>query len=96
MTANLIDGAFLESEDYEGALRRAISVGGDADTTACMAGALAGAYGGIPARVASWVLQTLPADLREVVLAFEGRFPDSMRLESSDSSEASSRTSLCT
>jgi ADP-ribosylglycohydrolase len=89
-------GAFLESEDYEGALRRAISVGGDADTTACMAGALAGAYGGIPARVASWVLQTLPADLREVVLAFEGRFPDSMRLESSDSSEASSRTSLCT
>jgi ADP-ribosylglycohydrolase len=76
-------GAFLESEDYEGALRRAISVGGDADTTACMAGALAGAYWGIPSRVASWVLQTLPADMREVVLAFEGRFPDSVRLVSS-------------
>jgi ADP-ribosylglycohydrolase len=75
-------GAFLESEDYEGALRRAVSVGGDADTTACMAGALAGVYRGIPASVASWVLEMLPADMREVVLAFEGRFPDSARLES--------------
>jgi ADP-ribosylglycohydrolase len=79
-------GAFLESEDFEGALRRAISVGGDADTTACMAGALAGGYWGIPPQVASWVLQKLPADMREVVLAFEGRFPDSTRLVSCDSS----------
>jgi ADP-ribosylglycohydrolase len=80
-------GAFLESEDHEGALRRAISLGGDADTTACMAGALAGAYWGIPSRIASWVLQRLPADMREVVLAFEGRFPNALRLVASDSSE---------
>jgi ADP-ribosylglycohydrolase len=80
-------GAFLESEDYEGALRRAISVGGDADTTACMAGALAGGYWGIPSQVASWVVQKLPADMQEVVSAFESRFPDSMRLVSSDNSE---------
>jgi ADP-ribosylglycohydrolase len=78
--------AFLESEDFEGALRRAVSVGGDADTTACMAGALAGAYWGIPSRVASWVLETLPADMREVVLAFERRFLDAGRLASSDNS----------
>jgi ADP-ribosylglycohydrolase len=76
-------GAFLESEDYEETLRRAISVGGDADTTACMAGALAGAYWGIPPQVASWVLQTLPADMRDVVLGFERRFPEAMRLVSS-------------
>ena len=80
-------GAFLESEDYEGALRRAISVGGDADTTACMAGALAGAYWGIPPRVASWVLQNLPPNMRDVVLAFEDRFPDSIRLLSFDKSK---------
>jgi ADP-ribosylglycohydrolase len=84
--------ASLESEDYEGALRRAISVGGDADTTACMAGALAGGYWGIPPRVASWVLQTLPADMRDVVLAFESRFPDAMRLEAPDNSEGRSRS----
>jgi ADP-ribosylglycohydrolase len=80
-------GAFLESEDYEGALRRAVSVGGDADTTACMAGALAGGYWGISPRVASWALKKLPADMREVVAAFEGRYPDSMRLVPSDSPE---------
>jgi ADP-ribosylglycohydrolase len=67
--------AFLEADDFEGTVRRAVSVGGDADTIACMAGALAGGYHGIPARVASWVLEMLPADMREVVLVFESRFP---------------------
>lgn len=36
--------AFLDSEDVEGAIRLAISLGGDADTLACMAGAVAQAY----------------------------------------------------
>jgi ADP-ribosylglycohydrolase len=82
--------AFLESEDYEETLRRVISVGGDADTTACMASALAGAYWGIPPQVASWVLQRLPADMRDVLLAFESRFPDAMRLKALDNSEGHS------
>ena len=88
--------AFLESEDYEGALRRAISVGGDADTTACMAGALAGGCWGIPSQVASWVWEKLPVEMREVVLAFESRYPDSMRLVSSDNGEGRGRTKPCT
>src|SRR5213078_4125163 len=62
--------AFLESESYEEALRRAIAAGGDADTTACMAGALAGAYGGVPRRMAEHVLNQLQPEWREVVLAF--------------------------
>ncbi len=36
--------AFLESEDYESAIRNAISLGGDADTQACIAGGIAEAY----------------------------------------------------
>jgi ADP-ribosylglycohydrolase len=41
--------AFLESEDYEDAVRQAISVGGDNDTIACMTGGIAQAfYGGVP------------------------------------------------
>lgn len=36
--------AFLESESFEHALQLAISVGGDADTLACITGAVAGAY----------------------------------------------------
>lgn len=72
--------AFFESEGLEETIRRAISVGGDADTTACMAGALAGAFWGTPPHVAEWTLQMLPADSQEVVLAFEKRYPEAIQV----------------
>ena len=41
--------SFLESTDYEDAVRNAISLGGDADTMACIAGGIAEAYyGSVP------------------------------------------------
>ena len=40
--------AFLEAEDFEDAVRNAISIGGDSDTIASMAGAVAAAFFGIP------------------------------------------------
>jgi len=44
---------FLESESFEDALRNAVSLGGDSDTQACMAGAVAEAwYGGVPEDIA--------------------------------------------
>lgn len=44
--------AFLESDGYEDAVRNAVSLGGDADTMACIAGAIAEAYyGGVPDRI---------------------------------------------
>ena len=33
--------AFLEGNDYESTVRKAISIGGDSDTIACMAGGIA-------------------------------------------------------
>ena len=53
------DHRFLESEEYEDAIRLAISLGGDADTLASITGGIAGAfYGGVPqpiaARLGSW------------------------------------------
>ena len=39
--------AFLEGDDYESTIRRAISIGGDSDTIACMAGGIAEAFYGI-------------------------------------------------
>lgn len=36
--------AFLESDSYESAIRKAISIGGDSDTIACMTGGIAEAY----------------------------------------------------
>jgi ADP-ribosylglycohydrolase len=67
--------AFLESTDYEDAVRNAISLGGDADTMACIAGAIAEAYyGGVPAELAEAVLPRLDDRLRGVVQAFGERY----------------------
>src|SRR5262249_8608726 len=67
--------AFLESSGYEDAVRNAISLGGDADTMACIAGAVAEAYyGGVPAAIAEAVLARLDDRLRGVVREFRTRY----------------------
>jgi ADP-ribosylglycohydrolase len=67
--------AFLESTGYEDAVRNAISLGGDADTMACIAGAIAEPYyGGVPAAIAEAVLARLDDRLREVVREFRKKF----------------------
>jgi ADP-ribosylglycohydrolase len=67
--------AFLESIDYEDAVRNAVSLGGDADTMACIAGAIAEAfYGGVPRPIAEQVLARLDDRLRGVVSKFQQRF----------------------
>jgi ADP-ribosylglycohydrolase len=67
--------AFLESTDFVDAIRNAISLGGDADTMACIAGAIAEAYyGGVPADVAAAVLARLDERLRAVVHKFAQQY----------------------
>lgn len=39
---------FLESNDFEDAIRKSISIGGDTDTIACIVGSLAESYYGVP------------------------------------------------
>ena len=63
--------AFLESDGYEDAIRKAISIGGDSDTIACMAGGIAEAfYGGVSQEIATFVRGRLDNPLREVVIEF--------------------------
>ncbi len=67
--------AFLESEDLEDAVRKAISLGGDGDTMACIAGAIAEAhYKTLPADIVSEVFERLPAELVEIVREFEAAY----------------------
>ena len=47
--------AFLDSKNYEDALRQCISLGGDADTMGAITGAIAGAYYGIENIPPEWV-----------------------------------------
>lgn len=64
--------AFMESADYEDAIRNAVSLGGDSDTMACIAGAIAQAYyGGIPQWIVDAVEERLTEDLLDVVHRFE-------------------------
>jgi ADP-ribosylglycohydrolase len=67
--------AFLESRSYEDTVRRAISLGGDADTLACIAGSIAEAhYGGVPRELETWALSLLDDSLRRVISAFRSRY----------------------
>ena len=54
---------FLESRDFEDAVRSAISLGGDGDTQAAMAGAIAEAYYGIPEEISNKVMNYLDGTL---------------------------------
>lgn len=58
--------AFLESTDYEDAIRNAISVGGDSDTLACITGSIAGAYYGVPFEIQDKALSYLDQRLRVI------------------------------
>ena len=67
--------AFLESESVEDAIRKAISLGGDADTMACIAGAIAEAfYRGVPEEMAVQVRSRLPQEFVEVIDALAKQF----------------------
>lgn len=67
--------AFLDSEDFETAIRLAVSLGGDSDTLASMAGAIAEAfYQGVPPGLAAATLRLLPFDFRRVLTHFRDRF----------------------
>jgi len=67
--------AFLESTDFESAIRLAISIGGDSDTIACIAGALAEAfYQDIPEHIFENTLRVLPSEFIEVIEEFSVRF----------------------
>lgn len=63
--------AFLESESYEDAVRKAISLGGDSDTLACISGGIAHAfYRTIPQFILAKVTGILDHRLNRVVSEF--------------------------
>jgi ADP-ribosylglycohydrolase len=67
--------AFLESTDFEHAVRLAISIGGDSDTIACIAGGIAEAYyQKIPDNIIEKVLRILPKKLVKIIEAFSIKY----------------------
>ena len=67
--------AFLESDDFEDAVRKAVSLGGDSDTLACMTGGIAQAcYEAIPDYIGKEVKNRLDPELLKVVEQFNTRY----------------------
>lgn len=68
--------AFLESNDFEDAIRKAVSMGGDSDTLACITGGIAEAfYGGVPEGIRSKVLERLPKDFINILKRVSEKTP---------------------
>lgn len=67
--------AFLCSNDYESAVRNAVSLGGDADTMACIAGGIAEAYyRSIPQAISSFCNIRLDMTIKKTAADFTGRY----------------------
>lgn len=66
--------AFLEAEDFEDAIRLAISLGGDSDTLAAIAGSMAEAYFGVPAALQRAAYAYLPDDFVQTIQIFMSHY----------------------
>ena len=67
--------AFLESSDFENAIRLAISIGGDSDTIACVTRGIASAfYKHIPTEIMNFVVDKLPSEYIEIMNKFDEHY----------------------
>lgn len=65
--------AFLDSSDFENAIRLAVSLGGDSDTLACITGGIAEAFYGIPEDIEKQVSDKLPGTFQKVIKEFKNK-----------------------
>ena len=77
--------AFFESESFEDAIRNAISIGGDSDTIAAIAGGIAEAYYGIPNDIRNQAITYLDKTLLNVLIDFENTYPSDQKKASTSS-----------
>lgn len=61
---------FLEGKDFVDAVRLAVSLGGDADTMACIAASIAACIYPIPEEIGMKCMEVLPAKLQNEIKAF--------------------------
>jgi len=69
--------AFIESENFEDAIRIAVSIGGDSDTIACMTGAISQAYyKSIPKEMLVNANKILPKKFKTIIEEFNNKYND--------------------
>ncbi len=65
---------FLDAKDFEDTVRNAVSLGGDADTQAAIAGSIAAAYWDVPKNIAYKAIHRLDYFLLNVFIEYEEKF----------------------
>ena len=73
--------AFLDSTDYESTLRLAVSLGGDSDTQACIAGGIAEAFYGIPDDIIIEATSFIPQYFKETIIGMAEKSAYGSRME---------------
>ena len=83
--------AFVESTSFEDAIRNAVSIGGDSDTIAAIAGSIAEAYYGIPEKIRKHALTFLDEYLMKILNGFEKKYGIAIENEKRKSVSASAK-----
>ena len=65
---------FFESTNFEDCIRNGISIGGDSDTIAAIAGGIAEAYYGVPKEIEDKVYSCLTPELANILRKFESKY----------------------
>ncbi len=73
--------AFLESNDFEHAIRLAVSIGGDSDTIAAITGSIAEAYYLVPSHIKDKAMEYLPDEIQELIKTFYHKIDRAIYLE---------------
>ncbi len=76
--------AFLEGDSFESVIRLAVSLGGDSDTLACIAGSMAEAFYGVPEDLRREARERLAPDLRSVLDRFDRKLEEDSAARKSD------------
>ena len=74
--------AFLESHDYESAIKLGISIGGDSDTIGAITGSIAAAFYGVPDSIIEESTKFIPFEFIEIIEKFEGNTNMEKRISS--------------
>ena len=70
--------AFLEGENFEDVIRTAVSLGGDCDTVAAIAGSIAEGFYSVPEELIAECRSRLPAQMLQVLDRFETQIRDAI------------------
>ena len=88
--------SFLEGKDFEDVIRTGISLGGDTDTLACIAGSIAEAFFGVPEDMKKECVARIEYDMQKVLKEFDkARITDKSEAEDKESGHGKKNEVQC-